>query len=611
MCGILGGINQKIDYPLLNMIRHRGPDRQSIYEDTKHDNPVWLAHARLSIIDLSEAGNQPMCSVCGNYVIIFNGEIYNHLDLRKELQFKNFKGHSDTETLLYYLIEKGIDGLNDLNGIFAFAFYDKKKGLLLIIRDKYGIKPLYYSLKNNKFIFSSEIRPIQKIVKSDIDTEVLPVLLNLRYIPSPYTLHKDIKKLRPGHYLQFDLGKSILQYKEINYDIYNYKYSDISFPEAVSLYERYFSEAIERQLMADVDVGIFLSGGIDSALVASVASSLSSKPLKAFTVGFDSNHFTNEIEMAVQTAQYLNIEHNIVKINDDNFFNIFEECSKIVEEPLATTSIIPMYYLSKTASEQVKVVLTGQGADEPLGGYKRYQGELLYSKYPNILFHIASWLIRLSKTTNERLIRAANSLSIKNDIERFLNIYGVFTSKEIVALTGKDTDLSSSLIGYYYDLLRAESQLSSVNKMMSLDMRMNLSDDLLLYTDKITMNFSMECRVPLLDFKLIDFLESLPLSYKLTTKNTKIIHKAYAKKVLPKYIVNRPKLGFQSPTAIWFKESSKKIEDILLSKNSPILNYLNINAVRQILNEHNKIGINREKQVFLLLSLNSWISNHR
>ena len=611
MCGILGGINQEIDYSLLDMIKHRGPDRQAIYEDVQRNNPVWFGHARLSIVDLSEAGNQPMSSVCGNYVIIFNGEIYNHLELRRELHFNNFKGHSDTETLLYYLIEKGIDGLNNLNGIFAFAFYDKINEELLIVRDKYGVKPLYYSLKNNTFIFSSEIRPIQQVIRSELNFDVLSVLLNLRYIPSPYTLYEHIEKIRPGHYIRINLKNESLKYEIVNYATTVMEYRKIPFAEALLLYEDYFSRAIKRQLMSDVDVGVFLSGGIDSALVASIACKLSAKKLQAFTVGFDSKFMANEIEMAAETARYLNIEHNVVKIDAKNFFDIFEECSRIIEEPLATTSIIPMYYLSKLASQKVKVVLTGQGADEPLGGYKRYQGELLRSKYPNFLFHIASLLIKLSKTKNESFIRAANSLSIGNDIRRFMYIYSIFTPKEVFNLTGKTCDLSENLISYYYNLLGCDNKKTSVDRMMSIDMRMNLADDLLLYTDKITMNFSLECRVPILDFELTEFMESLPLDYKLSGKDTKIIHREYAKKLLPRDIINRPKMGFQSPTNIWFRDNLNKIEEILLSHVSLISNILNKKAIRQVLEEHRK-GFNREKQIFLLLSIHYWLKNqHR
>ena len=213
MCGILGSINVPVSSDLLNTIKHRGPDYQAIYCDECGGNKVYLAHTRLSIVDLSDAGNQPIESFDHNYVLVFNGEIYNHLDLRKEITNVQFKGHSDTETLLYYLIEKGENGICNLNGIFAFAFYDKLKGRIIVARDDFGVKPFYYYIKDNQFVFSSEIRPINKLFRSKIDLCSLRVLLSLRYVPSPYTLFENVQKLRPGHYGIIDLNARSVELK--------------------------------------------------------------------------------------------------------------------------------------------------------------------------------------------------------------------------------------------------------------------------------------------------------------------------------------------------------------------------------------------------------------
>lgn len=608
MCGILGSINRKIDKGLLNQIKHRGPDRQAIYEDKRDKHEVYLAHTRLSIVDLSEAGNQPMISEDNNYVLIFNGEIYNHLELRKNLSFKHFRGHSDTETLLYYLIECGTGGLKYLNGIFSFVFYNRIKNTLLLVRDPFGVKPLYYSLSDDQLVFSSEVRPIRQIVDSSLDSTSLGVLLNLRYVPSPYTLYKGIYKMRPGHYGLIDLNADILSMNFSPYLSSSNIFRNISFRDAVDEYEKRFESAVKRQLMADVDLGILLSGGIDSALVGGIASKNIQGKLRAFTVGFDSKYSVNEAGFAADTARYFNMEHHIVKMNANTFFDEFSECCRIVEEPLATTSFIPMYYLSKLASEHVKVVLTGQGADEPLGGYGRYQGELLRDQYPAVLFKIASAIINLSGTKKEKLLRGARSLAISDDVERFMNVYSLFTPEEVKKMTGRDCKETLQLISYYYNLLNCASLKNSAERMMALDLRMNLADDLLLYTDKITMNFSLECRVPMLDLKLVDFLESLPISYKVSRNHTKIIHKEYARKVLPEEFINRPKLGFQSPTDIWFREKSADVESLLLN-NPLLLNYVEKSEIKKIIGQHQK-GYNREKQLFLLLSLGEWLKNN-
>lgn len=604
MCGILGGVNLRVTQALIDTIKHRGPDRQDIYDDVCEGHEISLAHARLSIVDLSEAGNQPMVSDDGNYVLVFNGEIYNHQELRKDLRFDAWHGHSDTETLLHFLIEKGVNELHRLNGIFAFAFYDRIHKRIVLARDRFGVKPLYLTRQNGKIAFASEIRPLCKLFPVEMDYDALEILLSLRYIPSPYTLYKNINKLRPGHYCEISVDDECVISVPKPFIKPLQKCQDITFNDAVTQYGQKFETAIQRQLMGDVDMGILLSGGIDSALVGGIASKYSCHELNAFTVGFDGQYAVNEIEMAAETARYFGMKHHVVKMDVTDFFTTFSECSRIVEEPLATASFIPMYYLARLASQHVKVVLTGQGADEPLGGYGRYQGELLHDKYPHICFALLDKLVKLSGVKKESLIRGARSLGIRDDIKRFTSIYNLFTPEEVLKLTGRtDNGESQALVGYYYNLVTAEWQ-KSVDKMMSVDMRMDLADDLLLYTDKVTMNFSLECRVPMLDMELIEFLETLPTQYKISRGKTKIIHKAYAASILPQSFIDRPKLGFQSPTDIWFREQSEFVRQEL--RTGKVADVLDVDYMLQVLEQHNH-GYNREKQIFLLLSLNGWL----
>lgn len=606
MCGILGGINIPINRDLLALIKHRGPDREAIYSDRIGENEVCLAHTRLSVVDLSEAGNQPMVSACGNYALIFNGEIYNHQELRKTLDFMDFKGHSDTETLLHLLVEHGRDVLGKLNGIFAFAFLDKRKGELLVARDPFGVKPVYYYHTRDSLIFSSEIRPIQRIVKADVSAKELGLLLNLRYLPSPYTLYKDIYKIRPGHYCVFRLRENLIEVDMKPFLSKVSGYRDISFQESVDLYGEKLKEAVARQLMGDVDMGVLLSGGVDSAMIAGLATQRTGKTMKAFTVGFDSRYKVNETGLAAETAAYFGMEHHVVKMDVSNFFDTFAECAQIVEEPLATTSFIPMYYLSRLASEYVKVVLTGQGADEPLGGYRRYQGEILKSKYPDFLFHLMKRVVETIGSKNEALLRGTRSLTMNDDILRFMNVYSLFTPEEVRRMTGIDVQEEAlDLIHYYYTLVTSSEQ-TSADKMMSVDLRMNLADDLLLYTDKITMNFSLECRVPMLDLELVNYVTSLPTAYKVRKGKTKIVHKAFADRFLPKSIINRPKFGFQSPTDIWFRDKADLVESILLQ--GKLRDYIAPEALSCVIAQHRK-GYNREKQIFLLLSINEWLAS--
>lgn len=602
MCGILGTINKDFDSEVLNLISHRGPDSSGIQSFEIGNNKVTFAQTRLAIVDLSEAGKQPMLSEDNKYAIVFNGEIYNHSELRKELSNINFRGYSDTETLLYYLITHGEKGIKNLNGIFAFAFLDIEHGKMIIARDHFGVKPLYFFKSGNKFAFSSEIKPLLRFTDKKIDKNALATLLRLRYVPSPHTIYQDIKKVIPGHYAVINLKNAEIKIEQLPFIEKVTETINIPFEEAVAEYGKKLENAVQRQLMSDVEVGIFLSGGIDSAVVAKIASNYYDKgKIKAFTIGFDGEYNEDEINDASHTAKILGLEHIYKKITFQNFLDTLEKTTGIVEEPLATTSVIPLYYLAGMTSEYVKVVLTGQGADEPLGGYARYKGELLRDKYPAYLFKLLPLFIKISGTKNEQLLRSAYALSEKNDIKRFAKIYSVFKPQEIYKLTGIEEKLSEETISYMYNVLGLDRKKYGVEKMMSLDMRMNLADDLLIYTDKLTMHHSLEARVPMLDLELTNFIESLPYKYRVSGKQTKIIHKEYARKILPDEIINRPKKGFQSPTNTWFKQYNNKIKELLLSQSS-FTEMFDKNEVETILNQHVQ-GYNREKQIFLLLSI--------
>ena len=441
MCGILGTINFQFTKTHLDLISHRGPDDQGIIENSIDSHRILFAHTRLAIVDLSPAGHQPMVSNCGRYVIIFNGEIYNHKVLRQKLKGIKFRGHSDTETILYYVAKYGLEGIKDFNGIFSFAFLDKKFGTIWVCRDPFGIKPLYYWQKSEKFIFASEIRPIQQLVNDSVKIDNLATLLRLRYSPSPDTLFKNICKLQPGHAISIKLSKNRLS-KTIIPFAFPPKHVKVplTLDEATDQYGYLLEQAINRQLMSDVEVGILLSGGIDSALVAKFAQKYTPYHMKAFTVGFSEQDESDEIKDAQNTAATIGLNSIITRISFKDFLKIFHSCINIVEEPLATTSIIPMYYLSELAASNVKVVLSGQGADESLGGYGRYQGELYHNFFPCWLAIFGEKLIKISGIKNDQILRGLKALQYRNDITRFLQAYTVFSNDQINKLIGcRDT----------------------------------------------------------------------------------------------------------------------------------------------------------------------------
>lgn len=607
MCGILGTVNKSFEKSILKLISHRGPDDSDIINLQNDNNKISLGHVRLSIQDLSFAGHQPMYSNCNKFIIIFNGEIYNHLELRKKLSHINWNGHSDTETIVNYIATFGIKSIKDFNGIFGLAIYDITNAKLYIARDRYGIKPVYYYQKDNELIFSSEIRPIKELIKSNIDKTNLSILLKLRYNPAPSTLYDNIQKLRAGHIIEYDTKNNNFSISAFINPISINK--ELSFKLALKKYGELFEQAIKRQLLADVEVGVLLSGGIDSALVAYYAQKYSHKPIKTFTIGFSENDDSDETIEARETAKILGTEHYEIKISNDQFEDIFKKCIDIVEEPLGTTSIIPMYYLNQlVANHGIKVVLTGQGADEPLGGYVRYRGEMMYGKIYPFLVNLLKPMSRFIK--NESIYRALNSLGEKNTIKRWELIYSLFNDDEIERLIKVNEKKNEELIKYFYMLLKNQNK-DTTSAMMSNDIRMNLCDDLLLYTDKISMNFSIEARVPILDNDLIDFTESLPLSYKINGKEGKYIHKKFAESVLPKEIIYRKKKGFKSPTEKWFKgEKGIKYKNMLTNDDSKFADFFNTKEIGKIFDIHIKGERNMEKQLFILISIYYWIENN-
>lgn len=607
MCGILGSVNKVFDKNILKTISHRGPDDNEIviFENVKYD--IFLGHVRLSIQDLSHAGHQPLMSACEKFMIIFNGEIYNHFDLRKKLPDIEWKGHSDTETIVNYIAKFGIESIKDFNGIFGFAIFDIVNESIYIARDRYGVKPIYFYQSHQEFLFSSEIRPINQLIDKDISRENLAILLKLRYDPAPMTLYEDIKKLKAGHILQYDLKekKSVIS----SYITPILLDTDISLDNAIKKYGELFESAIKRQLLSDVEVGVLLSGGIDSALVAYYAQKYSDKPIKTFTIGFSEDDDSDETIDAKETARILGTEHYDVKINDEQFETIFKRCIDIVEEPLGTTSIIPMYYLNELVAQHgIKVVLTGQGADEPLGGYTRYRGEMMYGKIPSFAFSFFKLFSKYIKS--ESIFRAVNSLGEKDTLKRWELIYSLFNDDEINKLINVNEIKSAEQIQYFYTLLHGNLK-DNTNAMMSNDIRMNLCDDLLLYTDKISMNFSIEARVPMLDNHLVDFIESLPIEYKIQGKNGKYIHKKFAESVLPYEIIYRKKKGFKSPTEKWFKgQKGLKYKNMLTQSKNKFSELFDVSEVANVFDIHLKGQRNMEKQLFTLISIYYWMENN-
>ncbi|MBL8202151.1 MAG: asparagine synthase (glutamine-hydrolyzing) [Chromatiales bacterium] len=608
MCGILGSVNIPLAPAVLDLLAHRGPDGEGLVVVPVGSHQVSLGHRRLAIVDLSENGRQPMASPDQRQWLVYNGEIYNHAALRTALQGASFRGHSDTETLLATLEGRGVRSLADFNGIFAFAWLNVAERKLFLVRDPFGVKPLYYFHGADRLAFASELRPLLAIAPRELDRENLATLLKLRFSPSPDTLFKGIRKLPPGHALEIDLAGPQLAVREHSYvrPLRDSAAVIPAYPEAVRRYGELFGQAVERQLMSDVEVGILLSGGIDSALVAAAAQQRSSRPLKAFTVGFTGAEAgdVDEIADARETAAFLGMEHHAGRMGFVDFLATLQECVRVVEEPLATTSIVPMHYLARLASQQVKVVLSGQGADELLGGYTRYQSELYRRFVPPSLARAAGTVAGWLGARSERLTRGLGAIGGADDVERFLGAGRVFSDRDVTALIGPGRDHARERIAGLYAALGCAALPASIERIMALDLRFGLADDLLLYTDKITMQHSLECRVPILDHELVRFIESLPYKYRVSIRKKKIIHRDYAAGALPPAIIRRRKKGFLSPTRHWFRDAGA-LGSVLLNRGSRFATVFDLAAVDSTIQQHGA-GFNRERHIFLLLCLYYW-----
>ncbi len=612
MCGIFG-TNKPLEETeveqLLALINHRGPDSSgALAIDDLH-----LLHTRLAIQDLSALGHQPMVSRDGNWYLTYNGEIYNHLSLRESVKKSaniDFKSHSDTETLVEYLAHFGFEKtLPVINGMYAFAAYHKPSRKLYLARDPYGIKPLYYRSIGDSFSFSSEIKPLLAHGEpAELDQEALSTFLSFRYVPSPDTLLKGIHRLGPGHCLEFDLSTGRHQVR--NFWPTTTKKFQGSFEEAVTGYHDVLNGAVKRQLISDVPVGVLLSAGIDSAVVASLAKNHTAA-LSSHTVGFGAEHTECEIDGARETASTLGIEHNHVTVDPTTLIEDLPEIVAQVEEPLGTTSIMPMWHLSKLARENSIVVLTGQGNDEPWGGYRRYQLELLLQRAPFLKskpFQLARHLIPLTK--DEGLRRGLASLGISDTQSRFEQAYALFSHQELAAMGIKPG--AATALSRWMNTVQRAIDVEDGELMMRIDTRMNLSDDLLLYGDKVSMKYALEARVPMLDNDVVEFVESLPLSYRTGIGKTKIVHRKMAERYLPDSIINRPKQGFQVPFGPWSKTIWRDfVEDHLFASNAKIKGVLDEAGMRKIWKDHLNNKMDYSRQIFALLCLSLWLDVYR
>jgi asparagine synthase (glutamine-hydrolysing) len=591
-------------------IRHRGPDDEGFHFDDRPGCGVGLGFRRLSIIDL-QTGHQPIANEDESCWIILNGEIYNYKELRRELESAGhaFRTHSDTETIVHGYEEWGADVTKHLNGIFGFALWDSKSRSLLLARDHLGVKPVYYYDDGKRLLFGSEIKAIlqDESVPREVDLEALHLFLAFGFVPSPRTLFKGIRKIPPGYRLRADAsGVRLERYWRAIPQIA----SGISESEAIEEYAKRMRRAIERQMVSDVPVGCLLSGGIDSGLVTAIMSEISDRPVMTFSVGFEEEGDWNELDEAAATARLFKTEHHPLRISARDFVGFFAESFWYLEEPVLSQSTFAFYYISRLAREHVKVVLTGQGADEPLAGYDRYRGEKLAGSIGWLAGSPLSRTLVSALPRAEKLKRAARSLAERDSVTRFAQIHALFPADARRRLLRPE--VAQSLAGLdaaepLRDLVGEVSHLDGLAQLLYVDTRLSLPDDLLLYGDKMAMANSLEARVPLLDVELVEFIESLPSSLKLRGVTGKYVHKRAAERWLPAETIRRRKKGFATPMDAWFqKELDGFVRDTILAPGSACSEYFETAYVEQLLAEHKSRRQDHRRRITALLSFELW-----
>jgi len=618
MCGICGIFDFKgapADRELLqrmtDQIRHRGPDGDGYLVS----NEVGLGNRRLSIIDL-EGGWQPQSNEDGSIQVVFNGEIYNFIELREELIQKGhvFKTRSDTEAIVHGYEEWGENCTNRFNGIFAFALWDSNRHRLLIARDHLGVKPLYYSVLGDRLLFASEIKALlaDPTCPREVELEALSQLFTLRYVPSPRTLFRGIQKLPPAH-------RMVVQPSGIHIERYwkttPHIRTVVNEGALIEEYQALVEDAVRLQMRSDVRVGLFLSSGVDSGSLLSLMSKLSNQPVQTFTIGFERGEATNETDDARELAKMFQSDHSELVLGPQDYQKYYERYLWDLEEPVGNETAAAFYFVSLITSKKVKVALTGQGADEPWAGYGRHIGarfSSFYSRLPQFLTKGLLKRVGERWVKNEQWRRGLSSIYERDVLTRFVNMYSFFSTgmKEQLFQPWLKQLISSNGLEAKQALRQLQSEvqdLDPLTQILYMDTRTSLPDDLLMVGDKTSMANSIEVRVPFLDYRLVEFIETLPPHMKLRGLEGKYLHKKAAEKWLPRETVYRTKKGFANPIDLWLKTSMRDfLSDVLLGEKAAVNQYFNRDFIRETLEKHEQDKGHHLRHLYLLLSFELW-----
>jgi asparagine synthase (glutamine-hydrolysing) len=620
MCGIAGyiSLNNTIVPEQLKIancqIAYRGPDADGFYFSP--DKKTGFAHRRLSIIDLSAAANQPMFSADGRYCIIFNGEIYNFKELKEKLPGKgaSLKTTSDTEVIIELFACYGVNIFEWLNGMFALAIYDMANGIITLARDHVGIKPLFYYCDNDEIIFSSELKVIKSIKekKLTVNKDAIPYFLHLGYIPQPLTIYNNIYKFPSGAYWQIDSKKNSLpaSFENIKqFWVPEEKITAETLKEEVVAKEKLKSlliDSVKHQLISDVPIGVFLSGGVDSSLIAAIASKQTTQKLKTFSIAIDDGKF-NESQYASAVAKELGTEHNELHIEEKKMMSLLDRFLPAYDEPYGDPSAFPTMIVSQFAKEQVKVALSGDGGDELFMGYSFYKWA---DRLSNPLLPLVRWPIySASLLMSHRLQRAGQMFAYPDKSKITTHIFSTeqyyFNERELHHLINKQ----------HFDFTRLNEietkgrKLTATEKQALWDLKSYLKDDLLVKVDRASMQFSLEARVPILDYRIVEFALNLHHQYKINNKGeTKYLLKEVLYDYLPKKLFDRPKWGFRIPLEKWMRTDLRELVETYTSeKIITKYNYVNYKIVARLKDQYFGGKDYLYNRVWLIMILHWWL----
>ena len=597
MCGIVGLVTKKEKENTIKLmsdrIKHRGPDGDGYFID----GDVALGHRRLSIIDLS-TGDQPMFNEDGSVVTVFNGEIYNYQELKEELIAlgHDFKTKSDTEVLVHGYEEWHTDLPKHLRGMFAFAIYDKNKNEVFLARDNFGIKPLYFAKMNDTFMFASEIKAFLDVPDFEkvFNESILEAYLEFSFVPTNETFFKGVHRLDAGCSLLYKDGEIKLN----KYFKLDFKEEDMSFEDAVKNISDVMKDSVEKHLIADVEVGSFLSSGIDSSYIVSLA-----KPDKTYTVGYENKKY-DETMYAKDLAEKLGIKNESKIITKEEYLENISKIMYHLDEPTSDPAAISLYFVAKLASKDLKVVLSGEGADEFFGGYNYYREEVDYKFYNKLPFCIRHAIGKVASIFPEGrgfnfLVRRGEKLE-----NSYIGVNRNFSSKMAKKVLKNNYELEA--IHVTKDVYNEFKNYSNIDKMQAIDINFWLMKDILLKADRMTMASSIEGRVPFIDKEVFKVASHLPFDYKVTKENTKVALRAAAKEVIPTEAYKKKKLGFPVPVREWIKEGDFK-EEVEKTLNSDVANkYFNTKIINKMFEEHINGKKDNYRKIWTIYTFIKW-----